>query len=411
MAETSGVAYIKLAQILATRADLLSEKSIADLKSINDSCNPIQFLEIKKILEVGYNEPLEKIFASIDETPVGSASISQVHKATLKTGETVAIKVKRTDVTKNINKDLRFLSRLLKFAKIFSKKLRYVYKSNIINTYFDWVRQEADFVLERKNIENLSNHIHAVNFRHSLANVKETIPLKVYPNLCTENIIVMEFVSHKTLNQLEYTEANKVRMKNAVESYLKLVFWSFFNMDSVYYHGDSHAGNLYLDDDGRLGFLDFGLVFKLEKSEITLIKSLGLTIYKKDLEKLEKLLLRISKKYAFRPKEAKKAAAFHSDLEFFLLKAEDIPATTWFIEIAKIFINHAQFAPTFLYEFAKALIIIDGLALSVGLPSPSNELLYDQLSIYAKTETLKQLKSGLFKNLSDLPYIVKSLID
>ena len=119
--EKMGVVYIKLAQILATQnfGNLFTEEDRILISGICDDINIISFEEIKKVIENEYGKRIEDIFISIDETPVGAASISQVHHAVLKTGEEVAVKVKRKDVTDTMEHDIKFIKNVIhRFGKI-----------------------------------------------------------------------------------------------------------------------------------------------------------------------------------------------------------------------------------------------------------------------------------------------------
>ncbi len=113
--EKMGVVYIKLAQMLATQnfGNLFTEKDRQILSSICDNCNPISYDEIEEILKQEYGTNLENIFSFIEHKPVGAASVSQVHRAILKTGEEVAIKIKRKDITRTIDEDIKRIKKIV----------------------------------------------------------------------------------------------------------------------------------------------------------------------------------------------------------------------------------------------------------------------------------------------------------
>lgn len=130
--KNNGIAYIKLAQILATQnyGTLFTEKDRKDLEMICDNINPLPFTEIKQTLEEEYGN-LDEIFQSIDETPIGAASISQVHKATLKDGNIVALKIKRKDITTSLENDLKRLQKIVTSYILFLRKHSHI--RSIIN--------------------------------------------------------------------------------------------------------------------------------------------------------------------------------------------------------------------------------------------------------------------------------------
>ena len=220
--ESMSIAYIKLAQILSTRSDILSKRSI------NDNCKVLPYCKIEKILKSEYGNDFSKIFKEIDKNPIGSASISQVHRAKLYNGEIVAIKIKRHDVVENVDKDIKFMKNILKVLFLFSKKVRYLYKSNALDSYFDWIISEIDFENEIKNINNIFDHFNIINSNNNLKNCKNMMSIKCYNEFCTKNVIVMEYVGYKTLNQYDFSkkEIDRVKISIAVNSALRLYFFA-----------------------------------------------------------------------------------------------------------------------------------------------------------------------------------------
>ena len=168
-----GVVYIKLAQILAMQniGNLFTEEDRQKLTSICDHCNPIAFQKIKKIMEKEYGRDLSKKFKKIYEEPLGSASISQVHKAVLKNGTVVAIKVKRQDVLKKVKMDIKQIRKLIhRFGKFF--KFQNIIGSDVaLNMYLDWILEETDFEHEIQNIIDFSRFAKSVN--NTILNTKK----------------------------------------------------------------------------------------------------------------------------------------------------------------------------------------------------------------------------------------------
>lgn len=390
VAENMSIAYIKLAQILSTRSDLLSKRSIDDLKSINDNCKVLPYFEIEKILKKEYGKELFSIFRKISKSPIGSASISQVHKAILYNGDIVAVKIKRQDVVENVEKDIEFMKNFLKFLSIFSKKIKYVYNSNALDSYFNWIISETDFENEIKNINKIYEHFNSLNSNNNLENCKKMVAIKCYNDICTKNVIVMEFVEYKTLNQYDYTKDSKEKVSVAVNSALRLYFYALFNYNEIYFHGDPHTGNLYIDKDGNLGFLDYGLVFRFSKDETEIIKKLAIAIYTKNIKELYTLLMKLSQKYGYTFKERKKELKLKKDLNIYLNKIDDMNVTNWFAEMAFICIDNGLYVPKYYYEFAKSFVAIDGILVSILDNIPGEKLLHEQFIKYIVKEKVSE---------------------
>lgn len=258
-----GTTYIKLAQILAMQnfGNLFTEEDRACLSSICDNCNPISYKKIEKIIEKEYGCPVKKKFRKIYEEPVGSASISQVHKAVLKNGKVVAIKVKRKDVAKHIEKDIKQIRRFIhRFGRLV-KFQNYLGSDAALNLYLSWILEETNFEREQRNILRYYQFAKSVNGK--IENSRRIVVPRVYKNLCTKNIIVMQFIFSKTINQLDFTKENKMQIKSALNDYISLSFYALLHQMPVVFHGDPHGGNIYLDKYGNVGFLDMGLIFEL----------------------------------------------------------------------------------------------------------------------------------------------------
>lgn len=388
--EKMGVVYIKLAQILSTRSDIFKDdQSRKDLSLINDNCNILEFSEIENILKQEYGNNLYNIFKHISKTPLGCASISQVHKAVLNTGEEVAIKVKRNDILKNIKKDITHIKLTLLFLSIFSKQIRFLYKSKVLDIYLKWILEETDFENERKNIKDMYSYHILLNEISSLKGNKKILLVKLYENLCTSNIILMQYIPYSTINKLELNKKNNKLIQESVNSYLKYYFHALFNFDKAIFHGDPHSGNIFIDDNGNIGFLDFGLVFKFNKSQLDTIKKLAILMYKKDFENLYNTILKLSNKYGYSYSERKKEEKLKSDLRKFLLKIDDINVTNWFMEMAFVFLRNNLFPPEYYYEFGKAFLALDGIILFSLNNTTGYELLYEQFSKYYFEEKLQ----------------------
>lgn len=354
-AERMGLAYIKLAQILATQnyGNVFTEQDRQILSRICDDCNPIEFFEIEQILKQEYGDDLS-IFREIDPIPAGAASISQVHRAVLKTGEVAAIKVKRRDVTQALEDDIARIRRLIKrFGKL-------VHLTNLIGTnhaldlYTKWIREETDFVHERRNIESYTQFAASVNGKIKGAN-QIKVP-KLYPEFCTENVLVMEFIEQPTINQMELTAQNRARIAQAMNGYVKNSFYALLHDQPVIFHGDPHGGNIYLDEDGNVGFLDMGLIFELTENERRMTLEFFLCAYTGDAEKLLNML----KPYASmnEKKWQKFAAAVHE----FCDNVREKEITYYFMDMVNVCADYDIVPPTFLFAMAKAFVCLNGIS-------------------------------------------------
>lgn len=399
-----GVVYIKVAQILAMQniGNVFTEQDRTELASICDHCNPLPFAKIRQKLTQTYHRPLDDIFQSIDETPLGSASISQVHRAVLKSGEIVAVKVKRVDVTRRIERDVEQIRRLIHRFGRFAKFRNFLGSDKALQYYVDWIYQETDFNNERKNLVRYREFATSVNGRIDNT-IKITLP-QVYPELCTDDVIVMEFIDSPTVNQLELSSEHKQKITRAINDYLRLSFYALFHNLPVVFHGDPHGGNIYLDAAGNLGFLDMGLIFEFDMGEAEFIRKLFLYSYTKKPAALVDLLIDRSDYSSFSRDELIK------DISAEVERLQIIPVTQYFVEMIAIFTKYDIAPPILLFKMAKAFLALFGINNFVENFTDTKQLLAAQVFEFYLQRTAADVQDILGRGLALIPSFLQATL-
>lgn len=396
-----GIAYIKLAQILAMQniGDIFTESDRQDLLHICDDCKQISYKDIKRVLLEEYGSDYKKHFRIIKKTPIGSASISQVHLVTLYNGDKAVIKIKRKDITETIDKDIRFILFCSKyFGKLFGFN-NYIGSKQALSFYERWLREETDFKHEIDNIEKYTNFANSVNNKvKNCVNIK--VP-KLYKELCTENIIVMEYIPYKTINN----NTDKYKIINGINSYIQLSFYALLNDKKVVWHGDPHGGNIYIDDNNNIGFLDYGLVFELSKKDSKLTKELFFTVY---LGKSEHLI-NILRPYFKDDKQ--QFENFKQDVESYCIQLKNRPLTAYFMDLVLICFKYNINPPDYLYGMAKAFACLGGIDTIYNNDKTGKELLDKQITEYIIKNTLNKGKQLVKSELQILLGILTLDID
>lgn len=372
--ERMGLAYIKFAQILAMQnfGKLFTEDDRRELMGICDSCNPISYEEIEKILKEEYGDRLWEIFRKIDVEPVGSASISQVHRAVLSTGEVVAVKVKRRDITRTVDKDIVRIKKLVgRYGRFIGFK-NLMASDRALGLYLGWVQQEIDFKHEQENIRKYQKFADMVNGKVPGAG-KIELP-KLYEELSTENVIVMEFIDSPTINQLELTTENKRKVVRAVNDYMRVSFWALFHDEPVVFHGDLHGGNIYIKPDGTTGFLDMGLIFVLSTKEQELLKEFFLAAYARRSERIYELLV----PYGEMDEDQRKA--FWKDIEKYCDEVKTKNITAYFVDMVLVCIKYQFLPPDFLFQMVKTFACLSGIGVFTENFVTAPELLKEQVA-------------------------------
>lgn len=402
--EKMGIVYIKLAQILSTQnyGNLFTEEDRIELSSICDSCNTIPYQNIKNILELEYNKNINDIFSYIDEEPIGSASISQVHRGILKNGEEVAIKVKRKDITDRIEKDIKLLRRLIHmFGKFVSIK-NIIGCDKALELYIKWIYEETDFVHELKNIKTYTDFAESAN-----GQVDGTKDIKlpiIYEDLCTDNVIVMEYIRHSTINNLELNEYNKQKIVTALNSYFSLSVNALLKNKKVIFHGDPHNGNIYIDDDGNIGFLDMGLVFEISGEDEDLLKKFFFGAF---LGKYDELYEMIS---SFGNLNSKNRIKFKEDVKKYCEEVKNKDFTCYFTDMVYICLKYSIAPPNFLFEMTKAFICLNGISNFSDNIVKCKDLLMEQVIEYYINEGINKSISLGTNGIKILPDIFNNMI-
>ena len=245
--EELGPTYVKLGQILSVRRDVLPAPLIQELLMLTDNVKTVPYEDVQQIIQETCGEE-DKFCIFVDHEPIAGASMSQVHRATLTDGSQVVFKVQRPDIRELIEVDLTILENL---AERTEKSLPYLRPFNprgLIEEFSKQMRKELDFVLDGKNAETI-----ALNMK-DMPGVK--IP-KIYWEHSGPRLLVMEYIEGVRVDDLETLKKKHDLKKLAevgFEAYLKQVFIDGF------FHGDPHPGNLLVNDEGQIVFLDFGMV-------------------------------------------------------------------------------------------------------------------------------------------------------
>ena len=245
--EELGPTFIKLGQILSSRRDLLPVPLIEELLFLTDDVKTVQYDKIQDIIEETCGE-VNQFCIFVDPEPFAAASLSQVHRATLKDGSDVVFKVQRPDIRELIEVDLTILANLAERAETSFEYLRPYNPVGVVEEFSQQMRKELDFVRDGKNAETIANN---------LKEVPEIKIPKIYWEYSGPRLLVMEYVEGVRIDNVKVLEE-----KHDLPHLAELGFQAYIHQIFVdgFYHGDPHPGNLRVTDDGKLVFFDFGLV-------------------------------------------------------------------------------------------------------------------------------------------------------
>ncbi|MBI5050951.1 MAG: AarF/ABC1/UbiB kinase family protein [Nitrospirae bacterium] len=270
-----GPSFIKLAQILSSRPDLITKAYADEFKKLQDEVPPFPAAEARKIVEAELKKPLMDVFSDFDDAPVAAASIAQVHKAALKTGEKVVVKVQRPDIKDIIETDIAILDIIVRLLLRYIPESKFFNPQGIVNEFSKSVRKELNFIEEAKN---------AFRFRKNFADDPCIYIPAVYPNLVSEKVIVMERIEGVRIDNIQEIESLGIERdklaRAGVEAYFKMMF------EDGFFHADPHPGNIFVMPDGKIGLLDFGIVGWLTPELMENIANTFLALIDKDFDRL-----------------------------------------------------------------------------------------------------------------------------
>ena len=244
--EELGPTFIKIGQILSTRVDLLSDDYIQELSKLRSKVNPLEFSLIKQILNEAYGD-VGKYFKSIDEVPIGSASIAQVHVAYLKSGEKVVIKIKRPNIDETFKTDIILLKEAVTYLHL-NKFVKVMDLNLVLDDLYNTTLQELDFSNEVNNL---------IKFKDNNSNEENIDSPIVYTDLCRNNTIVMEYINGLMINEISKLKVKGYSLKNIAlalsENYIKQA------LDDGFFQADPHPDNIMIREN-KIIYIDLGMM-------------------------------------------------------------------------------------------------------------------------------------------------------
>ena len=349
-AEELGPTFVKLAQILSMRPDLVPPDVASELQKLQDEVSPFSYEEVRNIIKEELKQELETVFSHIDEQPLAAASIAQVHRATLHDGRRVVIKVQRPDIQDVIDIDLEILSDLAKVLKRYSLNAVVSDPVAVIAEFDRSIHRELDFLSEGRNIHR---------FGLMFADDPTVLIPSFYPELSSSRVMVMDFVDGIKASQLEVLEREgldrTVIAERGAQWILKQVFQHGF------FHADPHPGNIMVLEDNVIAPLDYGMVGSLDESTIEALGSVLAGIIHKDTNRILRAFdaLGIIHDVANR-------IALRSDINGFVSQYYEVPLQELQVsgllkELFEIFRAYQMTLPSNLSLMLKALVTVEGL--------------------------------------------------
>ena len=277
--EELGPTFVKMGQILSTRPDLLPPDFIRELAKLQDEVPGFQFEQVKRIVEKELGSPIDKVYEYLEEEPLASASIGQVHAARLVSGDEVVVKVQRPDVEKVVEVDLEIMLHLATLMEKHLKGMEVHKPTRIVEEFARTIEDELDYTLEAAHMERFATQFRDDNTIY--------VP-KVYGEATTKRLLTMEYIHGIKASEVELIEKGGLDRKEIARRGFDLIMKQIFIHG--FFHADPHPGNVFVLQGNVICFLDFGMMGRISQQTRENFVDLIMSIIRRDEIKAARFL-------------------------------------------------------------------------------------------------------------------------
>jgi len=348
--EELGPTFIKLAQAMSNRADLLPEALIDEFEKLQSNVPPFDVVLARQIIEEELGRPISEVFSEFDDVTLGSASIGQVHRARLLTGEEVVVKVQRPGVREKVRSDLALLHELVRLTSGFLQKHGLSNPQDIVDAFERSMSKELDYTAEARSMEQ---------FRKLYEDYTTFYVPKPFRELSTSRILVIEFVSGcKITDKAQLQEwglSPATVAENGMDIYLTQIF------EFGVFHADPHPGNVLVRPDGTVVLIDFGMVGRLTKQQKYAFAGVFIGMARQDARSMALNFRRLAL-----TAEIPDMRAFEADLsqlieDFAMLDVKEMSMSDLADALQTIIYNYKLQVPGAVFLILRALVILEGI--------------------------------------------------
>lgn len=398
-----GPTFIKLGQIASARRDIVPEEIANELEKLQDEVTSFSYEEVKGIVEFELGDTIENLFQEFNEKPLATASIGQVHVATLFTGEEVAIKIQRPDIEPIIETDLQILDNLARVLENRMEWARTYRIKDMIYEYSNSLRNELNYGMEGHNGERIAKQFENQDHIH--------VP-KIHWEFSTNKVLTMEMIKGIKVNHIEELDAKgynrEVIAKRLTDAMFKQV------LEKGFFHGDPHAGNIFILPDNVVTFLDFGMVGQLTDDLKYHFASLLINLKQGDSKGIVKTFSSMDILNVDTNMDALYRDLNQLQSRYYNISLNDISLGKIMIEIFSIAYQHKIEIPSDIAILAKVILTLEGIIEKLDpnfsimkAVEPYGKKLFRQR--YSPTNIIRNSLNGLVENMEILSSLPKSL--
>ena len=352
--EELGPTFIKLGQVLSTRPDLIPVEFVEELSKLQDHVPPFAYAEVAQIIESELGAAPGDVFQHFDETPRGAASIGQVHRARLKDGEEVVVKVQRPGIRKTIEVDLEIMLHLASLMERHLEEFQVNRPVRIVEEFARTLEKEIDYTIEASHIERFA--------RQFIDDATVYVP-KVFRETTTERVLTMEYIDGVKASEIDRIKEEgldrKIITARGADLILKQVF------DHGFFHADPHPGNIFVLPGNVLCYLDFGMMGSIDRQTREDFADLVHSVTRRDESRAMQALLTLTR-YNEEPDTRLLARDLSDFMGQHLYKPlKDLQMEKLLHQLMELISRHRLQIPPDLFLMMKALAIVEGVGLSL----------------------------------------------
>ena len=402
--EDLGPTFIKLGQLLSTRPDLLPQEYIVELEKLQDQASRMNFEDVIDQLESELGEDYLDLFQEFSPEPLASASIGQVHKATLQDGTEVVVKVQRKGIEKKVNSDLEIMTDL---AGLLEKRVfddLFISPVEIMDKFSELIKKELDYRNESRN---------SVKFKTNFAAEEEVKVADLYWDLITKKVLVMEYIEGVSVNNLDEDVDRHQLAQTIFDSFMKQIL-----LDGCF-HGDPHPGNIIITKDNKLGLIDFGLIGQISRSDREIAASLFMALLQQEMDLAVEELLKLGLTTEEIDKRALKRDLYKLVDDYYGATLEQIELGPVVNRVFNLAFEYKIKLPFDFILLGKSLVTVEGLVAKIDPKFDTVAATKPFMSELIKAKfhpkrLLRDLLTGsrnLFETLSGIPDELKYILD
>lgn len=352
--EELGPTFVKFGQILSNRPDLIPLELTFELEKLQDNVPPMPEKEAKNVIEFELKDKVENLFAWFEPHPFASASMAQVHKATLHSGKRIVLKVQRSGILAIILEDIKVMYRIAEVLERRIPSIRSFDPSGLVKHFEYSILKELDFINESINVDRFYSKLKKDDTLDQFA-----VAPKVYHEFTTGKVLALEFISGVKIDKIRELNKKgfdtKVIARRLAISYYKQIF------EYGFFHADPHPGNLLVLPNGHIGYLDFGMMGSMLPRDIAIFGKLFIAITNKNINEIIRAIQRLSNNVVIMNRRNLEFDINEFVEKYYVREVQKNEMSTILLELKDIIIKNNLQVPTYFFLFARSLVTLEGV--------------------------------------------------